>query len=157
MIPALRELWKGGWVEWHGEHFEIPAMTLEPHPPAPVPIYTGGHTEAALQRAAKYADGWIGNAYPWEDAARHIGRLRELLAQQDRDTSNFEIIAGVYERPSVDIYRRAGEELGITGMMCMPWAMGNVNTGDRRNLNDVASAYQSSIDRFAEEVVLPLQ
>ncbi|MCU1400290.1 MAG: rutA 1 [Acidimicrobiales bacterium] len=157
MIPALRELWKGGWVEWHGEHFDIPAMTLEPHPPTPVPIYTGGHTEAALQRAAKYADGWIGNAYPWDDAVTYIGRLRELLAQQDRDTSNFEIIAGVYARPSVEIYRRAGEELGITGMICMPWSVGNVNTGDRRNLDDVAAAYQPSIDRFAEEIVLPLQ
>ena len=23
MIPALRELWKGGWVEWHGEHYDF--------------------------------------------------------------------------------------------------------------------------------------
>ncbi len=157
MIPALRELWKGGWVEWHGEYFDIPALTLEPHPPTPVPIYTGGHTDAALKRAAKYADGWIGNAYPWDQAAVHIGRLKELLAQEDRDTSQFEIICGLYAMPSVDTYRRAEEELGITGMMCMPWAMGNVNKGDRRGLDDVAEAYKGYIDKFAEEVVLPMR
>ena len=83
MIPALRELWKGGWVEWHGEYYDIPAMTLEPHPPTPVPIYTGGHTDAALRRAARYADGWIGNAYPWAEAEHHVGRLKEFLAAEE--------------------------------------------------------------------------
>ena len=157
MIPALRELWKGGWVQWQGEYYDIPTMTLEPHPPQPVPIYTGGHTDAALKRAAKYADGWIGNAYPWAEAESHINRLKEFLRQEDRDLSTFEIICGLYEMPSVETYKRAGAELGITGMMCMPWAMGNVDKGDRRNLNDVAAAYQSYIDQFAEEIVLPLQ
>jgi len=157
MIPALRELWKGGWVEWHGEHYDIPSMTLEPHPPAPVPIYTGGHTDAALKRAAKYADGWIGNAYPWDEAAHYVGRLREFLAMEDRDTSGFEIICGLYEMPSIDTYKRAGDELGITGTMCMPWAMGNVSKGDRRNLNEVAEAYKSYIDSFAEDIVLRMQ
>ncbi len=157
MIPALRELWKGGWVQWHGEYYDIPALTLEPHPPVPVPIYTGGHSEAALKRAAKYADGWIGNAYPWAEAEAHITRLKGFLAEQDRDTSNFEIICGLYEMPSVDVYRRAEDELGITGTICMPWAMGNVSKGDRRNLNDVAAAYRSHIDAFAESIVRPLQ
>src|SRR4051794_5436259 len=129
MIPALRELWKGGWVEWHGEHFDIPPMTLEPHPPAPVPIYVGGHTDAALKRAAKYADGWIGNAYPWAEAEHYVGRLKEFLKAEERDLSTFEIICGLYEMPTVDIFQRAEDELGVTGTMCMPWAMGNVPTG----------------------------
>ena len=79
MIPALRELWRGGWVEWHGEYYDIPPLTLEPHPPTAVPIYTGGHTDAALRRAARFADGWIGNAYPWDEAAHYVGRLKQLL------------------------------------------------------------------------------
>lgn len=157
MIPALRALWQGGWVEWHGEHYDIPAITLEPHPPAPVPIYTGGHTDAALKRAAKHADGWIGNAYPWDQAAHYVGRLREYLAMEDRDTSDFEIICGLYAKPSTDVYQRAADELGITGMMCMPWATGNVSKGDRRNLDDVAAAYKGFIDQFAEDIVLRMQ
>ena len=33
MIPALRALWQGGWVSWHGEHYQVPEMMIEPHPP----------------------------------------------------------------------------------------------------------------------------
>lgn len=157
MIPALRELWKGGWVEWHGEYYDIPAMTLEPHPPTPVPIYVGGHTDAALKRAAKYADGWIGNAYPWAEAEHYVGRLKEFLAAEDRDLSTFEIICGLYEIPTVEIFQRAETELGVTGTMCMPWAMGNVSAGDGRNADDVAAVYQSYIEQFAEDVVLKMQ
>jgi len=157
MIPALRELWKGGWVEWHGEYYDIPAMTLEPHPPTPVPIYVGGHTDAALKRAAKYADGWIGNAYPWAEAEHYVGRMKEFLAAEDRDPSTFEIICGLYEMPTVDLFQRAEAELGITGTMCMPWAMGNVAPGVGRNADDVAAVYQSYIEQFAEDVVLKMQ
>src|SRR5689334_10143528 len=42
MIPALRALWRGGWVSWSGEHYQIPEMMIEPHPPGPVPISGGG-------------------------------------------------------------------------------------------------------------------
>ncbi|MCW2751830.1 MAG: hypothetical protein JWR83_2940, partial [Aeromicrobium sp.] len=63
----------------------------------------------------------------------------------------------LYEMPSVEVYERAEAVLGITGTICMPLARFNVSKGDRRNLNDVAEAYQPSIDRFAEEIVLKLQ
>ncbi len=46
MIPALRELWRGGWVSWSGEHYQVPEMMIEPHPPAPVPILCGGESDA---------------------------------------------------------------------------------------------------------------
>ena len=45
MIPALRELWRGGWVSWSGEYYQVPEMMIEPHPPAPVPILCGGESE----------------------------------------------------------------------------------------------------------------
>ena len=153
MVEALRALWKGGWVEWHGTYYDIPSVTLEPHPPAPVPIYIGGHTDAALKRAAAVGDGWIGNAYPWDECAHHIGRLQQFRREAGREDEPFEIICGIYEMPSPDLYRRAEEELGMTGTMCMPWAMGNVSAGDRTGLDAVAEAYQGFIDDFAERVV----
>jgi probable F420-dependent oxidoreductase len=64
MIPALRELWRGGWVSWHGEHYDIPELMMEPHPEAPVPILCGGESEAAMRRAARLCDGWLGTATP---------------------------------------------------------------------------------------------
>jgi probable F420-dependent oxidoreductase len=157
MVQALRELWKGGWVEWHGEHYDIPAVTMEPHPPAPVPIYIGGHTDAALRRAATVGDGWIANAYPWDEAVRQVERMQHFLKEAGReDDPSFDILVGLYEMPSVDLYKRA-EDIGITSTLCMPWAMGNVSKGDHRGLAAVAAEYQGYIDRFAEEIVLPCQ
>jgi probable F420-dependent oxidoreductase len=153
MMQALRELWKGGWVEWHGEYYEIPPLMMEPHPEQPVPIYSGGHTNAAMKRAARYADGWIGNAYPWDEAVQHVERLRGYLREFGRENDPFEIVIGFYEMPSVDLYRRA-EELGVTGTMCMPWAgMEEISAGAHEGLLQRAERYKEPIDRFAEEIV----
>ena len=88
MIPALRELWHGGWVSWSGEYYQVPELMIEPHPPAPVPILCGGESEAALRRAARLCDGWVGNAYAWDDAVRYVERLtRPCAASTDARTS----------------------------------------------------------------------
>jgi len=59
MIPALRELWRGGWVEYHGAHYDFGPLQMNPTPTAPIPIYGGGHSEPALRRAARLCDGWL--------------------------------------------------------------------------------------------------
>jgi len=158
MIQALRELWKGGWVEWHGEYYDIPPLTLEPAPTEPIPIYCGGHTNAALRRAARYCDGWVGNAYTWADAEHYVGKLKGMLREEGREHDPFEIVIGLYEMPSVDIYRRAEEELGVTGMLCMPWAgMQAVSGGAHSGLTERADAYRRPIEQFAEAFVHRLQ
>lgn len=67
MIPALRELWRG-------DYYVVPELMLEPHPPTPVPIMCGGESEAALRRAARLCDGWVGTAYAWDDAVPYVAR-----------------------------------------------------------------------------------
>ena len=42
MIPALRALWQGGWVEYHGEYYDVPACQMNPSPTEPVPFIGGG-------------------------------------------------------------------------------------------------------------------
>jgi probable F420-dependent oxidoreductase len=158
MIQALRELWKGGWVEFHGKYYEIPALMMEPHPETPPPIICGGHTDAALKRAARYGDGWIGNAYPWDEAAHHIGRLKGYLKEYGRENDPFEIVAGLYEQPTVELYQRAEHELGITATMTMPWAgMEDVSTGQHAGLRQDAERYRRPIETFAEEIVSKCQ
>ena len=81
MIPALRALWQGGWVSWDGTYYQVPEMMIEPHPPQPVPILCGGESEAALRRAARLCDGWIGTAYSWDGAVAHVEKLTALRAR----------------------------------------------------------------------------
>ena len=157
MIQALRELWKGGWVEWHGEHYDIPSMQLEPHPTEPVPIWVGGHSDPALRRAARYADGWIGNAYPWDEAVHYVGRLKQFLKEEGREGEPFDITIGLYDIPSPDLYKRAEEELGITATMAMPWAGFEDVQGGNDALTQSAERYRQSIEQFAENIITKCQ
>jgi probable F420-dependent oxidoreductase len=142
MIPALRELWKGGWVSWSGEYYQVPEMMLEPHPPAPVPILCGGESDVALRRAARLCDGWVGYAYAWDEAVGYAQRLTALRREYGRENDPFEIVLALLEPPSVDVYRRA-EDAGITTVMCRPW-LGQVGG---------VESYREPIERFAQEII----
>jgi probable F420-dependent oxidoreductase len=144
MIHALRALWQGGWVSWDGEYYRVPELMIEPHPPGPVPILCGGESGPALRRAARYCDGWVGTAYAWEDAVAMIGRLQTYRREFGRDTEPFEIIIALRDKPSVDLYRRA-EDIGVTGVMCAPWAGADPSGGPDRFL--------APIQRFADEIM----
>jgi len=154
MIPALRELWKGGWVSWQGTYYDIPELMLEPHPESPVPIYCGGLSNAALRRAARHCDGWVGTGFPWDVAVQYVGTLRRYLTEYGRESEPFEIILAFYDEPSPDLYKRAEDELGVTGVMCAPWArVDRIHAGDHADLKLAADRYRAPIEQFAEEVV----
>jgi probable F420-dependent oxidoreductase len=146
MVPALRALWRGGWVSWDGEHYQVPELMMEPHPPAPVPIMCGGESEAALRRAARLCDGWVGTAYAWDDAAHYVERLHALRREYGRADEPFDIMLALMDIPTPDLYKRA-EDIGITAVMCAPW-MG----ADGVDPADV-STFRAPIERFAESVV----
>ena len=50
-LDVLRGLSAGGYFEYHGEIYDVPAIKMAPVPTQPVPILIGGHGEAALRRA----------------------------------------------------------------------------------------------------------
>ncbi len=142
MIPALRELWRGGWVSWQGEYYHVPEMMVEPHPPSPVPILCGGESETALRRAARLCDGWVGYAYAWDEAVGYGKRLTELRREYGRENDPFDIVLALLEPPSVDVYRRA-EDAGITTVMCRPWL----------GQGGGVESYREPIERFAEDII----
>ena len=158
MIPALRTLWSGGWVEYHGPHYDFGPLQIEPAPTEPVPIWIGGYSKAAFRRAARFGDGWIGNAYPIEECEHHVGELRAALDAEGRGSDPFEIVLGVLAAPTRDVCERLSA-IGVTGLMCAPWLQ-----APPRDDTGVASAQQSTeieqkIDathRFAERVARPL-
>ncbi|KWX68451.1 TIGR03619 family F420-dependent LLM class oxidoreductase [Mycobacterium sp. NAZ190054] len=146
MIPALRALWRGGWVSWSGEHYQVPEMMIEPHPPGPVPILAGGESDAALRRAARLCDGWVGYAYRWDDAVGYAGRLTELRREYGRADEPFEVLLALMEPPTPELYLRA-EEAGITSVMVAPW-LGAEDGGPRG-----VERFRKPIEQFAETVI----
>jgi probable F420-dependent oxidoreductase len=145
MIPALRELWRGGWVTWSGQYYQVPEMMIEPHPEAPVPILCGGESDAALRRAARLCDGWVGYAYVWDDAVRYVEKVDALRREYGRENAPFDILLALLEPPTPDLYRRA-EDIGITQVMSAPWMGTELPPGD-------VERYRAPIERFAETII----
>lgn len=61
-IDALRACWDGdGPVSFHGDTVHFDAMRVVPRPAHRIPIWVGGTSDAAMDRAATRGDGWHAN------------------------------------------------------------------------------------------------
>jgi alkanesulfonate monooxygenase SsuD/methylene tetrahydromethanopterin reductase-like flavin-dependent oxidoreductase (luciferase family) len=61
-LEIVRRLWAGETVSYEGKHFALKSAAIVPTPPrGQIPLYLGGFTEKALERTAKYGDGYFGN------------------------------------------------------------------------------------------------
>jgi probable F420-dependent oxidoreductase len=120
MLELLAELWTGGWVEHHGEFYDVPRLEMTPAPPAPVPVYVGGLSPAALRRAARH-DGWISELISTDQAAAYRATIDAERARLGRADTDFSMIVSLNDAMTVDQFRRA-EEAGVTDLLTMPWA-----------------------------------
>ncbi len=151
MIVALRALWRSGYVEFHGEYYDVPECQMEPSPSVPVPIIGGGHSPVALRRTAALCDGWVAaGAYSEKEAWAHLAELREALEKADRDIDDFLIYLSINERPTVELYQRF-IDAGVTDFVCAPWMGVPVSPGtpDAESLN----ARLAAVRWFADEIV----
>jgi probable F420-dependent oxidoreductase len=78
-IAMMRAAWKEDPVSFPARHIpaHIEDMRMRPQPAAPIPIWIGGRSEAALDRAVRLADGWHGSRLTPDAAAPIVRRLRE--------------------------------------------------------------------------------
>jgi probable F420-dependent oxidoreductase len=96
-INLLRTIWtaRGKHVEFHGDFWDIPPMDPEPLPvQQPIPILVGGHSETALDRAARLGDGWIAAAMSSERLLELLPLLRRAAERHDRDPSSVRVYCG---------------------------------------------------------------
>ncbi len=151
MIPALRALWAGGWVEHHGPYYDFEPLQMNPSPAAPIPIYGGGHSRPAMRRAARLCDGWLAaSAYTPDEAWHHLGRLKEHLRAAGRDMDGFTVYMAIKALPDLDLYRRL-EEAGVTDMICAPWMMAEMS--ERRDYTSPLEAKIRATEQFAVDVI----
>jgi alkanesulfonate monooxygenase SsuD/methylene tetrahydromethanopterin reductase-like flavin-dependent oxidoreductase (luciferase family) len=61
-LEIVRRLWTGETFSYDGKHFVLKNASIVPAPvQGRIPLYIGGFTDKALERAAKYGDGYFGN------------------------------------------------------------------------------------------------
>jgi probable F420-dependent oxidoreductase len=81
-LALLRECWTGRPAEYRGAYYHLPADTFVlPAPPAPIPLYVGGHSPVALRRAGRLGDGWLAQqAVPALDPRALAGEVTTVRA-----------------------------------------------------------------------------
>jgi probable F420-dependent oxidoreductase len=120
-IEICRRLWTEPVVSYHGEHFNFDGVVFEPKPvqrPGP-PIIVGGESVAALRRAARLGDGWIGMGHTFESAAAPIARLQRELEANGRSFDGFQVCLGGPVGSAADVAR--WESIGVTRLIVSPW------------------------------------
>jgi probable F420-dependent oxidoreductase len=120
-IDVLRKLWTGEMVEHRGEFFRLAHVKLSPMPREPIPIYIGGMSTAALRRAARLGDGWIGPGQTPQEALATVRRLDRLRSEAGRSAEPFDAIVPLSVPPDPEILMRL-RDAGVGGAVSYPFA-----------------------------------
>jgi len=95
-LQIMRLLADGTPVTFAGEFFTLHDALILPAPSPATPLVVGGRSDAAVNRAARLGDGWLGI---WVSPRRY-GAVRDDIAQQatelGRDPSRFEHALNVW-------------------------------------------------------------
>lgn len=98
-LRVLRSLWTEDLPSFEGEFYRFAPLGAHPHPvqrPHP-PIWVGGHTRAAIRRAARLGDGWLPIGarppadLPPEEIATGIATLHRAARQAGRDPAAIQV------------------------------------------------------------------
>jgi alkanesulfonate monooxygenase SsuD/methylene tetrahydromethanopterin reductase-like flavin-dependent oxidoreductase (luciferase family) len=95
-LLILRGLAEGKPVTFDGEFFSLHDALIVPAPSPPIPLIVGGRSDAAVRRAARLGDGWLGI---WVSPRRYA-TVRDGIACQasddGRDPTGFEHALNVW-------------------------------------------------------------
>ena len=98
-IQLMRLLWSEEVTQYQSEFQKIDGSSVHPKPlNKNLPIWIGGRTERALQRAGELGDGWLPTQVTPEDYERSKSLIRGYAANAGRalDPDHFGIQLGVY-------------------------------------------------------------
>jgi probable F420-dependent oxidoreductase len=146
-IDIVRGLMSGGYFEYHGEVFDLEPVKLCPAPTEPVPILVGGHSDAALRRAARRGDGWMHAGGDAEELDRLLARLQELRREEGTADRPFEIHVISLDAYDPDGLKRLADK-GVTDVIVgfrVPYQQGP----DTEPLADKVA----HLERYAESVM----
>jgi len=148
-IAVLRKLWTGDLVEHHGRFFDFPHVQMRPVPRQPIPIYVGGMSPAALRRAARLGDGWVGAGQTVDDALTTVAQLNQLRAEAGRASEPFDMIVPLTGPPQVDELKRL-RDAGVGGAVNYPFT---VTIGPTSTI----AQKRAQLERFANDVIAKMK
>lgn len=144
MLEIIALLHRGDDVEYQGRHYTLPRCRMRPVPGRPVPVMVGGHSDAALRRAAQW-DGWLGVDYAYDDLVPVVRKLQAYRKELGREREPFEVFAVLKRFPDLDGLRRLAD-LGVTMTQDYAWFYkGEPYSSFERK--------RETMERFAEQTI----
>jgi probable F420-dependent oxidoreductase len=119
-IHVTRRLWSERVVAHDGEFWAFPEVGFEPKPlqAGGVPIGIGGESPAALSRAARLGDWWLGMQHTPQSAAAAVAAIRATEAGQGRGGAcQISVMGSVSGLADIEAYAAAG----VDRLMVVPW------------------------------------
>jgi alkanesulfonate monooxygenase SsuD/methylene tetrahydromethanopterin reductase-like flavin-dependent oxidoreductase (luciferase family) len=80
-LAVARQLLTGKAVTFHGTFFHFDDAVIGPAPAEPIPIIIGGRSDAAIRRAGRLGDGWLG---VWNSPRRFAAAVEMAAAEAAR-------------------------------------------------------------------------
>ena len=106
-VPLLRRLWSESLVSFQGEFDRIDRAALNPRPARSIPIWFGGFSDPAFQRAAALGDGFILTGGV-ERGSEAWARIEQHLREARRPVEAFgkEMVVGRQDRTPQEVAAR---------------------------------------------------
>ena len=165
-LEVIRMVWAGGPVVYQGTHFNAAGNEPRPIPDPAPPIWIGGGSDKAVERAARWGDGWCpffaaptmsalnrdSGIHSVAQLGEKIAMLHELRAKAGR-SGPYDIAIGPKARlgygksGGADAYLEAVGELAEAGVT---WAMAEPPHASRQQ-------YLENVQWFGEEVITRLR
>lgn len=80
-LDVMRRLWAGEHVDLDGR-WKLQDAYISPLPPEPIEVHIGAAADAAIERAARLGDGWLGDpGMTFDQAEVRLAKYREACAR----------------------------------------------------------------------------
>lgn len=117
-IEVLRTLWSAdGPVSYEGRFVRLHEMELgsKPQSPGGPPICIGGNTAAALRRAGRLGDGWLGFEVFLDKLPDAVARIEKSALQAERDPASIMLSVRRGLVPPFPVSNFLSERRSVTG------------------------------------------
>ncbi|MFE3172954.1 TIGR03854 family LLM class F420-dependent oxidoreductase [Amycolatopsis sp. NPDC059090] len=87
-LVLLRLLLEQDNVSFDGEFFQVDSVTIGPRPAKRLDVWVGGAAPAALRRAGRLSDGWLGSFHTPDQSRAARLAIQEAAAEADREVES---------------------------------------------------------------------
>lgn len=141
-ILAMKALWSGEYVEYHGKYIDFPPVVCQPRPtrqPHP-PIYLGSiGSPRVFKRVAEWGDGWLPFSVDPQEIADGKAEIVKYAEGFGRSSESFDITLfapeGFFRKPKelADIAKAGANNVVL-------WIKGDTESEVLEDLEQIASA-----------------